>query len=163
MDVAMMVCTRASSYTHLTFVDKLKLQGGEVLRKHAPEKNKSSWINAHNVFWMVSAMAVFYYTDFYMALRYDPRVVKHYLYPGLCCLGASMSIALYLIGYYHYYLGIADYENHSPYAVPLSTILFFIAMLCLCVALWPVWSVLTPFILFTLFMGTIFLFTIIPV
>ena len=53
-------------------LDKLKEEGERILNKYAPKK--SSPVNAHSVFWMITSIAVFYYTDFYLALRYDRRI-----------------------------------------------------------------------------------------
>ena len=58
------------------FLDYLKLQGQKVIDKYAPE-NKLGRINVHNVFWMVASIAVFYYTDFYIALRIDPNIKRY--------------------------------------------------------------------------------------
>lgn len=34
----------------------------------------SSPYTIQNVCWLIGSMAVFYYTDFYLVLRYDPKV-----------------------------------------------------------------------------------------
>jgi len=142
--------------------DKLKLEGQRILDKYSPRNNKVSKINTSNIFWMISSIAVFYYTDFYLALKVDPNINRSYLNPGLIMVGISVCIATYVILYYHYYHGIKDYEKHVPYAVPFATISFIAGMICMCIGLWPVWSVLTPLILFTLFMGFIIFLTFIP-
>ncbi|XP_066916858.1 transmembrane protein 128-like [Clytia hemisphaerica] len=140
--------------------DQLKKEGQKILDKHVPKK--SGPINSHSVFWMVVSIFTFYYTDFYLALRYDPRIERTYLNIGLGFLSLSTLIAVTLIGYYHYYMGIKDYEKHQPFAIPISVVSFLVGMTLLSIALWPVWSFLTPIILFVLFMGFMFFFTIVP-
>jgi len=146
-------------YNQLTD-DKLQREGRKILDKYAPQK--LGRINSHSVFWMVASFAVFYYTDFYLALRFNNRIHRPWMYIGIGLVSTTVAIATYLIVYYHYYMKIREYEKHEPYAVPLATVTFISGMIVLCYALWPVWSILTPIILFTLFMGVVFISTILP-
>ncbi len=52
----------------------MKRKGRKILESYDPEKRKKSKINPHSIFWMVASMALFYYTDFYIAVRIDPRI-----------------------------------------------------------------------------------------
>ena len=67
------------------FLDYLKLQGQKVLDKYSPENNKLGRINPHNVFWMVASIAVFYYTDFYIALKIDPNIKRYKTFSQILC------------------------------------------------------------------------------
>lgn len=54
------------------FLERIKAEGERILKENDPRN--TSRINPHSVFWMVAAIAVFYYTDFYIAVRFDPRI-----------------------------------------------------------------------------------------
>jgi len=143
--------------------DRLKAAGAKILQQHSPTNTApSSRFNISNIFWIISSIAVFHYTDFYLALRLDPNINRSYLNPGLGMVGISVCIGSYVILYYHYYKGMSDYERHAPFAAPLATISFIIGIICICMGLWPLWSIFTPFILFTLFMGFIIFVTFLP-
>lgn len=62
------------TYVHylLEFIERIKAEGEKILKENDPRM--TSRINPHSVFWMVAAMAVFYYTDFYIAVRFDSRI-----------------------------------------------------------------------------------------
>ncbi|EDO26099.1 predicted protein [Nematostella vectensis] len=52
--------------------ENLKCGGEKILEENDP-KNKYR-INVHSIFWMTAAMLVFYYTDFYIAIKVDDRI-----------------------------------------------------------------------------------------
>lgn len=142
-------------------LERAREEGEKILRENDP--GSKSRINPHSVFWMVAAMAVFYYTDFYVAVRFDPRIHRLWLYIGGALIGFNLCVGCYCVLWLSYYKKITDWEKHSPYIIPIATASFIVGMICSIYALWPVWRVLTPFITFTLFMGVIFLATLLPV
>ncbi|XP_032631664.1 transmembrane protein 128 isoform X2 [Chelonoidis abingdonii] len=76
---------------------------------------------------------------------------------GSCLLAASLAIAFYCIIYLEWYCGIEDYDAQYPVLIPVTTATFIAAAVCFNIALWPVWSFLTPLLLFTQFMGVVML------
>uniref|UniRef100_UPI00358F9C4C transmembrane protein 128 isoform X3 n=1 Tax=Myxine glutinosa TaxID=7769 RepID=UPI00358F9C4C len=74
---------------------------------------------------------------------------------GISLLCLSLSIACYCIVYLEWFRKLPDYDNYNPYLVPISTASFIAGGFCLMVALWPVWSVATPVILLTQFLGLV--------
>lgn len=54
------------------FLERAREEGERLLRENDPASK--SRLNPHSVFWMIAAIAVFYYTDFYVAVRFDPRI-----------------------------------------------------------------------------------------
>ena len=58
----------------LEIIERIKEEGERILKENAP--GRTSRINPHSIFWMVAAIAVFYYTDFYIAVRFDPRIYR---------------------------------------------------------------------------------------
>lgn len=140
---------------------RIKEEGERILKENAP--GKTSRINPHSIFWMVAAIAAFYYTDFYIAVRFDPRIHRTWLYIGGTLIGINLSIGCYCVLWLSYYKKITDWDKHSPYLIPVATASFIAGMICSIYSLWPVWKILTPFITITLFMGVVFLATLIPV
>ncbi|XP_015769956.1 PREDICTED: transmembrane protein 128-like [Acropora digitifera] len=140
--------------------ERIKARGEKILKENHPRN--TSRINSHSVFWMLAALAVFYYSDFYIALRVDSRIHRTWLYVGGGLIGVNLSIGCYCVLWLSYYKKITDWDKHSPYIIPIATASFIAGMICSTYALWPIWRLLTPFIVFTLFMGVIFLATLIP-
>ncbi|CAB4002950.1 transmembrane 128-like [Paramuricea clavata] len=143
--------------------DRLQREGRKILEENDPKKKSKTMLNIHMVFWMVASMAVYYYTDFYMAIKIDPRVYRLWLYIGCVLLLVNFTIAFYLIFWCSYHKKIEDWDSHAPFAIPVATAAFIAGMICCVYALWPVWGYFTPLILFTLFMGVLFLLTLIPI
>lgn len=54
------------------FLERIKAEGERILKENDPRS--TSRINPHSIFWMVAALAVFYYSDFYIAVRFDSRI-----------------------------------------------------------------------------------------
>ncbi|KAK1798667.1 hypothetical protein P4O66_006952 [Electrophorus voltai] len=76
---------------------------------------------------------------------------------GLVLLAVCVSLAAFCIVYLEWFRGIKQYDQEYP-AIPPITTAAFIAASCrqvFNIALWPVWSFLTPVILFTQFMGVV--------
>ena len=61
-------------YWFFVYLDNLKLEGQRILDKYSPENQKVGKINTHSIFWIISSIAVFYYTDFYISLKVDPNI-----------------------------------------------------------------------------------------
>ena len=57
--------------------DQLQKEGRRILEENDPKKKSKTMLNIHMVFWMVASMVVYYYTDFYMAIKIDPRVYRY--------------------------------------------------------------------------------------
>ncbi|XP_064601964.1 transmembrane protein 128-like [Liolophura sinensis] len=140
--------------------DKLKMDS-ETRRRFEDKYGKykrnltSSPYTIQNVCWLIVSMAVFYYTDFYLVLRYDPKVNRFWLNIGLLLIGVNVSIALFLILWLNYVkkLTTDQWEKRYPAAIPIATACFILGGILLTVGLWPVWRILTPVILAVLFMG----------
>ncbi|KAL5020862.1 hypothetical protein ScPMuIL_000017 [Solemya velum] len=117
-----------------------------------------------NVLWLISAFAVFYYTDMVNALRYDRRIDRTWLNAGLLSVGITVSISLFLI------IWVScvkkrhsdDWERLYPAAIPIATAAFILGGICLTKGLWPIWSIFTPVILFVLFMGFVVTVAMLP-
>ncbi|XP_069488063.1 transmembrane protein 128 [Ambystoma mexicanum] len=114
-------------------------------------------VNTHSVFWILASVAATYYVEFF-------KVVKEHLQEGslsLLCGGifliVSLSVAFYCIIYLEWFCGIADYDSEYRALVPITISTFIVASICYNIAFWPVWSFLTPLLLFTQFMGVVML------
>ncbi|XP_048747332.1 transmembrane protein 128-like [Ostrea edulis] len=127
-------------------------------------RTKESPYSIQNILWFVSSIAVFYYTDFYIACRYDQRVNRVWFNVGAILILVNVSIAAFLIVYITYIKKVStdDWETHYPAAIPIATGSFIIGGVCVTVGLWPIWNIFTPVILFTLFMGLIVTLAMLP-
>jgi len=113
-----------------------------------------------NVCWILAAFAVLYYTNFAAVIAYDDRVHRTWLVAAVLFIGLFLSIAAFIIGYKK--ASSDDWETLYPAAIPSATLFIVCGGFCLNVALWPVWSFLTPVILFTLLMGVIIIVAMFP-
>uniref|UniRef100_A0AAQ4QRX0 Transmembrane protein 128 n=1 Tax=Gasterosteus aculeatus aculeatus TaxID=481459 RepID=A0AAQ4QRX0_GASAC len=119
-------------------------------------------INRHSIFWIVASVGVTYYVDFFHNIIENEDIKSWWFNVGLALLGICLSLAMFCIVYLEWFKGIRHYDQEYP-AIPPITTAAFIAASCsilyfLCslnMALWPVWSFLTPLILFTQFMGVV--------
>ncbi|KAE8629148.1 hypothetical protein XENTR_v10000371 [Xenopus tropicalis] len=148
------------------------LQGTE--NEDSDEKKKKEKplprVNLHSVFWILAAVALTYYIDFFEVVKEILQGGCMWLLTGTILLAISLSIALYCMVYLEWYCRISDYDNQYPALVPVTVAVFVTAAVWIVnrilvstgwysynVALWPVWSFFTPFILFTQFMGVVML------
>ncbi|KAM6946640.1 transmembrane protein 128 isoform 1-T1 [Lycodopsis pacificus] len=112
-------------------------------------------INRHSVFWLVASIGVTYYVDFLHNIMENDDIKSWWFNVGLILLGICLSLAMFCIVYLEWFKGIQHYEQEYPAIPPITTAAFIAASCSLNMALWPVWSFFTPFILFTQFMGVV--------
>ncbi|XP_054847778.1 transmembrane protein 128 [Eublepharis macularius] len=116
--------------------------------------------NIHSVFWLLASIAVTYYAEFFKTVKEVIQIQSWWFILGSWLLLASLSVAFYCIIYLEWYCGIDDYDTAYPALIPITTAAFIAAAVCFNVALWPVWSFLTPLVLFTQFMGIVMLISL---
>ncbi|KAL3865145.1 hypothetical protein ACJMK2_006766 [Sinanodonta woodiana] len=133
-------------------------------KEHRKYKKTESPYSIQNILWLIASMATFYYSDFYLAVTYDPRVNRLWFNIGMLLVGVNICIAVFLIIWLSYIKKIDSdqWEKRYPAAIPIATASFVLGAFVLTVALWPVWGILTPVILFVLFMGFIVLIAMLP-
>nr|XP_056713843.1 transmembrane protein 128 [Euleptes europaea] len=117
-------------------------------------------LNIHSAFWIVASIAVTYYIEFFKAVKEMIQTESWWFILGSWLLLGSLSVAFYCIIYLEWYRGIEDYDTAYPALIPITTAMFIVAAICFNVALWPVWSFLTPVVLFTQFMGVVMLISL---
>lgn len=136
------------------------LQGGGTAEEStAGEKKKkpSPRLNVHSAFWILASIAVTYYFDFFKSIKETIQADSWWFASGSCLLAACLSVAFYCIIYLEWYRGIEDYDVQYPVLIPITTVTFIAAAVCFNVALWPIWSFITPVVLFIQFMGVVML------
>ncbi|KAM6221776.1 transmembrane protein 128 [Rhynchocyon petersi] len=116
-------------------------------------------LNVHSGFWILASIAVTYYVDFFKTVKENIHTSSWFLFGGALLL-VSLSIAFYCIVFLEWYCGVEDYDTRHPALIPVTTASFIAAAICFNVALWPVWSLLTPVLLFTQFMGVVMLISL---
>ncbi|XP_027751963.1 transmembrane protein 128 isoform X3 [Empidonax traillii] len=133
--------------------------GGTAEESTAVEKKMKplTRLNIHSAFWILASIAVTYYFDFLKTVKETMQADSWWLASGTCLLAVCLSVAFYCILYLEWYCGIMDYDAQYPALIPITTATFIAAAICFNVALWPVWSFLTPLLLFIQFMGVVML------
>ncbi|XP_071350345.1 transmembrane protein 128 [Trachinotus anak] len=112
-------------------------------------------INRHSIFWIMASVGVTYYVDFLRNIMENDDIKSWWFNVGLLLLGICLSLAMFCIVYLEWFKGIQHYEIEYPAIPPLTTAAFIAASCSFNIALWPVWSFITPLILFTQFMGVV--------
>nr|XP_022343076.1 transmembrane protein 128-like isoform X1 [Crassostrea virginica] len=136
----------------------------EIEKTYGKYRRKESAYSIQNILWLITSIAVFYYTDFYIACRYDQRVNRIWFNVGGILILVNVCIAAFLIVYITYIKKVSadDWEKHYPAAIPIATGSFIMGSVCVTVGLWPLWNIFTPVILFILFMGMIVTLAMLP-
>nr|XP_033805118.1 transmembrane protein 128 [Geotrypetes seraphini]XP_033805128.1 transmembrane protein 128 [Geotrypetes seraphini]XP_033805138.1 transmembrane protein 128 [Geotrypetes seraphini] len=112
-------------------------------------------VNVHSVFWILASIVLTYYVEFFKAVKECIQEgSSSFLLGSVLCI-MCLSVALYCVIYLEWYCGIGDYDTKYPALVPITIITFIAAAVCYNITFWPVWSVFTPFLLFTQFMGMV--------
>ncbi|CAB1315447.1 unnamed protein product, partial [Coregonus sp. 'balchen'] len=96
-------------------------------------------INRHSVFWIVASVGLTYYFDCLRVITENGDIKSWWFNVGVILLGICLALAMFCIVYLEWFKGIQHYDHDFN------------------IALWPVWSFLTPVLLFTQFMGVVML------
>lgn len=124
-------------------------------------KVKSQW---DNVLWLTAAGFLSYYLDVFGTAFSDDRVNIFWFYCGLAFLTAGWLLVGFITLFVYKVRNIPpnDWRKKYPSVFPAITTAFVTGFACLTMALWPIWSLLTIPILFTLFMAIIILISWLP-
>ncbi|XP_062991710.1 transmembrane protein 128 [Elgaria multicarinata webbii] len=114
-------------------------------------------LNIHSAFWILASIATTYYVEFFKTINELIQKESGWFVLGCCLLAVSLSVAFYCIIYLEWYHGIEDYDACYPALIPATTASFIAAAVCFNISLWPIWSFLTPLVLFIQFMGIVML------
>ncbi|KAM6979831.1 transmembrane protein 128 [Aplochiton taeniatus] len=114
-------------------------------------------INRHSIFWILVSIGLTYYVDFFRVILENDNIKSWWFNVGLSLLGICLTLASFCIVYLEWFKGIKHYDQEYPAIAPITTAAFIAASCSFNIALWPVWSFLTPVILFTQFMGVVML------
>ncbi|XP_041748017.1 transmembrane protein 128 isoform X1 [Coregonus clupeaformis] len=114
-------------------------------------------INRHSVFWIVASVGLTYYFDCLRVITENADIKSWWFNVGVILLGICLALAMFCIVYLEWFKGIQHYDHEYPAIAPITTAAFIAASCSFNIALWPVWSFLTPVLLFTQFMGVVML------
>jgi len=114
--------------------------------------------------WIGLAAYAGYYFDVVNAVRFDHRIYSAALIAAVCLASVTVLIAAYFIIWCSYVKSMSsdDWEVHQPYFIPIATLSFILASIGMNCALWGVYGVKTPFLLFVLGMGTVSTIALVP-
>uniref|UniRef100_A0A0B6Y7G8 Transmembrane protein 128 n=1 Tax=Arion vulgaris TaxID=1028688 RepID=A0A0B6Y7G8_9EUPU len=129
------------------------------LNKEKSEEStaKKSPFCIQNFMWLGASIVAIYFSDFINVIVYDQRIKSAWYWTGVLSLGLHIGIAIFLVVWLTFWKNVSsdEWEQRYPSAVPVATASLIIAIICLCIGLWPVWGFLTPIILLILLMGTV--------
>ncbi|KAG8453501.1 hypothetical protein GDO86_000214 [Hymenochirus boettgeri] len=141
-------------------IDSQKIPEGTATVTDEKKEKPIPKFNIHSVFWIVAAVSVTYYIGFFDVVHEVLQQGCMWMLTGIMLLMICLSVALYCIIYLEGQCGISDYDKQYPALVFITVSVFTAAAVCCNIALWSVWSVLTPVILFTQFMGVVMLISL---
>ncbi|XP_038871193.1 transmembrane protein 128-like [Salvelinus namaycush] len=136
-----------------------RVSAGDSNEKSQEEKDAKPLprINRHSVFWIVASVGLTYYFDFLHVITENGDIRSWWFNVGVILLGICLALAMFCIVYLEWFKGIQHYDHEYPAIPPITTAAFLAASCSFNIALWPVWSFLTPVLLFTQFMGVVML------
>ncbi|KAJ8262568.1 hypothetical protein GJAV_G00167880 [Gymnothorax javanicus] len=94
-------------------------------------------INRHSIFWIVAAVGLTYYLDFFTVIMVDKDIKSWWFNVGLALLGISVALASFCIVYLDWFKGIQQYDQEYPALAPITTAVFIAASCSFNIALWP--------------------------
>eukprot|EP00118_Oscarella_pearsei_P001656 m.8036 g.8036 ORF g.8036 m.8036 type:complete len:180 (+) comp20288_c0_seq2:25-564(+) len=135
-----------------------RLLAEELLRPEKDEPESKVIFYFDSALWLIASAAVLFYSDFFRRAFTDPAVKLYWFYFGLLLLSVHAGIGIYLIAY----IGSDKWDTEIRWSIPIATVAALMSFVCFTVGLWPVWSILTPVLLFTLVMGVITIVGLLP-
>lgn len=126
--------------------------------KEKSDKRKRVRQKMEAFLWVSAMSALLYYGDgnrnFFSMLLKNTRLNRFYLNITYVLLGLNTSIFLFLNVWLNWIKGnTLEWEVAAPWSIPAATLTGLATAVTIMVALWPVYSWLTPVVQFTLFMG----------
>lgn len=124
--------------------------------RNREQGNSKVYVMVESLLWFGAAFIVSTYFNFLYHVLHDERKYMSWLLVGLALSVVILGQFVYLVFYLPYWLGlrkVKDWDRYCPRVIPIMTALAVAATVCFNVALWPVWGILTPVILFVVFMG----------
>jgi hypothetical protein len=133
-------------------------------KKHA-ERVERIQTKLHAALWVIVACCVVSYTDFIKVILTDGRINRMPLNLAVMAMVVIVSILCYLCVYLPIFEKISDYrmwEVHCPNMIPMLTGAGAVCIISLTTAMWPVWGIFSPVLVFFLMMGFMFVAHFIP-
>jgi len=126
----------------------------------------SVYDRAQQVLWAAGAAFVLYFgngdSDLASLLLHDPRVRGWARNAWAACFLANVVIYLYVAWVLYFVRGqVVEFEE-VPWSIPVATAVGVGSMVFFCLALWPVFGILTVPIFVLLFMGMMMLMSLVP-
>ncbi|ESN89821.1 hypothetical protein HELRODRAFT_91356 [Helobdella robusta] len=137
--------------------ERTDLEDDSKVTNHSKKSKSSRPISLENVAWVSAALAVCYFTDIVNTVLYHDDIDRSWLQASAVFCVVFISIAAFLIVYLYLIRGIDpdDWDKIYPSAIPSATASSLLCGLCLLIAIWPVYGLLSMLILFVVFMGLI--------
>lgn len=135
----------------------------EEIKKRRAERVERISNKIHAAFWVLSSIALLYYTDLFNLALHDPRVNRLALNLFVVCFVANMGIVLYLTLYLPLIAKVdISWDIYCPTMIPTSTGLGVLSLILLLVSFWSIFGILTPLMVIVLLLGFLFSTHFIP-
>jgi len=134
-----------------------ELGEAEEAKKARAERIDYITAKVHAVFWVGTAIAIIYFTDLINVALHDDRVNRISLNLSIVCLAANLGIIVYATLWLPLVMRVTvSIDVYSPRIIPVATGIGVLCVLLLMVAFWPIFGLLTPFLVFFLLFGFLF-------
>ena len=108
----------------------------------------------HAFFWVVTALAIVYFTDLVNVALNGKDVNRISLNLAVMCLAAEIGIIIYAVLWLPIVLKVkVTVDKYNPKIIPVATGLGALCVLLLMVAFWPIFGLVTPLLVFFLLFG----------
>eukprot|EP00995_Heteronema_vittatum_P009817 NODE_5193_length_525_cov_177.972689_g3843_i0.p1 GENE.NODE_5193_length_525_cov_177.972689_g3843_i0~~NODE_5193_length_525_cov_177.972689_g3843_i0.p1 ORF type:complete len:145 (+),score=42.04 NODE_5193_length_525_cov_177.972689_g3843_i0:26-436(+) len=94
------------------------------------------------------------HSDLITVVLYNSKIYRSVMYVGFFFMSINVGIGLFLVFYVSWWLG-RNLEQYHPKAIPVATAAAVVGFVLLTIALWPVYHVMTPVLMFCLLWGVI--------
>lgn len=136
-------------------------------QSHSRELRKQKWLSrfnhfsnsAHAAFWIISCIAVTYYTNFYSTIWQHPNINSPFFAITLACSGAFLTLISYAAFFTPKH---EEIEVIAPNLIPTATIVALVTFVTANLAFWEIWGWMTPGLLITLVFGHLIAGSLLP-
>jgi len=146
-------------------VDNIEFDPREekIMKKYLERRKNKFADKLEAVFWMIASIATVYYSDILDVVLESVEVARFYFNLSLVCMLVLVGLGTYFVVYLDMIKKIdSTWEEYAPNLLYGSSLLMVVSATLMLIGLWPVYKLLTPVIMFVLFMGFVHFFALLP-
>lgn len=93
-----------------------------------------------SLIWVSLAAGCLYYTNFFHHLFHNPKILEPYFTISIACYSVIIVLTLFISFVLPHVYKIENVEDYNPRLIPIATVFGVVAIICLLIAIWPVWG-----------------------